>query len=80
MRIPIDPEFLARAKAEGLPMIRLQIDWRHVPKDKRPMKSHEVVGITDLETARKLFALSLRDFVAEQQPSEQERNDTRGAG
>ena len=62
MRIPIDPEFAEKAKAEGLPMIRVQIDWRHVPKDKRTLKSHEVCGVTDLATARKLFALSMRDF------------------
>jgi hypothetical protein len=57
MRIPIDPEFLETAKAEGLPMFRVQIDWRFVPKDKRTLKSHEACGYMTLEKASALLRL-----------------------
>lgn len=70
MRIPIDPGFAARAKAEGLPMFRVQIDWRHVPKDKRVLKSHEACGVTDMETAKGLMRLSMHELVTGWQTAE----------
>ena len=63
MRIPVDKEFLGKAKELGLPLYRVQIDWRFVPKDKRHLKSHESCGFTSLEVASDLFRLSLSDFV-----------------
>ena len=62
MRIPIDPEFLEKAKAEGLPMFRIQIDWRFVPEGKRNLKSHESCGYTTLDKATGLLWYSLRDL------------------
>jgi hypothetical protein len=62
MRIPVDKEFLEKAKELGLPLYRVQIDWRFVPKEKRHLKSHEACGYMSLQDASNLFRLSLRDF------------------
>jgi hypothetical protein len=62
MRIPVDKEFLAKAKELGLPLYRVQIDWRFVPKDKRHLKSHESCGYTSIQNASNLFQLSMREL------------------
>jgi len=63
MAIRVDKEWMEKAKELGLPLFRVQIDWRFVPKEKRTLKSHEAAGFTSIETASKLFALSMNDFV-----------------
>jgi hypothetical protein len=70
VRIPVDPEFKKQAEEQGLPMFRVQIDWRFVPKEKRAMKSHESCGYLSLEKASELFRWSLSDF-AERAEAEQ---------
>jgi len=62
MRIPVDKEFLEKAKALGLPLYRVQIDWRFVPKEKRHLKSHESCGFTSIQNASNLFRLSMREL------------------
>lgn len=59
----IDKEYTEKAKAEGLPMFRVQIDWRFVPKEQRPLKSHESVGVLDVDEARTLLQFCLSDFL-----------------
>jgi len=63
MRIP--EEYKEIAEREGLPMFRIQIDWRYVPKDKRSLKSYELCGYTTIENAASLFRLSCHDLSIE---------------
>lgn len=58
----VDKEWMEKAKEAGLPLFRVQIDWRFVPKEKRHLKSHECAGYTTLETAAKLLALSWEEL------------------
>lgn len=59
----IDKEYMEKAKAEGLPMFRVQIDWRFVPKENRSLKAHESVGVLGIEDARTLFRFCMDDFL-----------------
>lgn len=58
----VDKEYMQKAKEAGKPIIRVQIDWRYVPKDKRPLKSHETQGFCDLEVAAKLLKLCMEQL------------------
>lgn len=58
----VDQEYMQKAREKGMPLIRVQIDWRYVPKDKRPLKAHETSGYTDLETAAKLLKMCMEQM------------------
>jgi hypothetical protein len=58
----VDPEFMQKAKEAGLPLIRVQIDWRYVSKDKRPLKAHETSGYTSMEIAAELLKLCMQQM------------------
>jgi hypothetical protein len=63
MAIRVDKEWMEKEKELGLPLFRVQIDWRFVPKEKKTLKSHDAAGFTSLGIASKLFELSMTDFL-----------------
>jgi len=76
--VRVDKEFMEAAKAQGLPLFRVQIDWRYVPKDKRTLlTAHEVSGYTSIESAEKLLHFSFSELQQRLQQVEVDNDNPR---